>query len=644
MGCMAEQTQVKRRRGSWRRVPGQRLLGGVAAGVSTGTGVDVTVVRTVFVLLALAGGFGIACYAVAWLLVPATGEDANIGSKALTDRNGMTLAAGLASLLIAVFVLLSLVGAGWIGSLAWSFVISASAIVLIARNAPGDEQLTLRRLADPLIGFTGDTRRSRVALRAVIAGVLLIAGVTTLLVGHTNTALLRPLAGVILVIAAMVVVLGPWWLRAGRDLVDERQARARAEERADMASRVHDSVLQTLALIQRRASDPQQVIQIARAQERELRSWLFDGQAPGSMAADLTFGAGVRLIQTDVEAQHGVSVEVITVGDCALDENLEAMLAAAREATVNAAKWSGAPVVSLYAEVEPNLVSLFVRDRGRGFDSSTVPADRRGLSEFDPYPDGALRRHQQCPQCSQGGNRGGAVDASDRRDRHVATGVSSATVNRPRVFIVDDHGLFRAGVRSELGTRIDVIGEADEVEPAIAGIAASEPDVVLLDVHMPGGGGQAVVTALRATHPQVRFLALSASDAPEDVIAVIRAGARGYVTKTISGAELVDAVYRVAAGEAVFSPRLAGFVLDAFAALPAADQEPPSFDPELDQLTPREREVLRLIARGFTYKEIARELFISAKTVESHVSSVLRKLQLSTRHQLTRWATERRLS
>ncbi len=381
MGCMAEQTQVKRRRGSWRRVPGQRLLGGVAAGVSTGTGVDVTVVRTVFVLLALAGGFGIACYAVAWLLVPATGEDANIGSKALTDRNGMTLAAGLASLLIAVFVLLSLVGAGWIGSLAWSFVISASAIVLIARNAPGDEQLTLRRLADPLIGFTGDTRRSRVALRAVIAGVLLIAGVTTLLVGHTNTALLRPLAGVILVIAAMVVVLGPWWLRAGRDLVDERQARARAEERADMASRVHDSVLQTLALIQRRASDPQQVIQIARAQERELRSWLFDGQAPGSMAADLTFGAGVRLIQTDVEAQHGVSVEVITVGDCALDENLEAMLAAAREATVNAAKWSGAPVVSLYAEVEPNLVSLFVRDRGRGFDSATVPADRRGLSE-----------------------------------------------------------------------------------------------------------------------------------------------------------------------------------------------------------------------------------------------------------------------
>ena len=214
----------------------------------------------------------------------------------------------------------------------------------------------------------------------------------------------------------------------------------------------------------------------------------------------------------------------------------------------------------------------------------------------------------------------------------------------PRVFIVDDHGLFRAGVRAELGDRVEVIGEADDVEPAIAAIAECEPDVVLLDVHLPGGGGHAVVTALKTTHPHVRFLALSASDAPEDVIAIIRAGARGYVTKTISGPDLIDAVYRVADDEAVFSPRLAGFVLDAFAALPAADQQRPSFDPELDQLTPRERDVLRLIARGFTYKEIARELFISAKTVESHVSSVLRKLQLSTRHQLTRWATERRLS
>ncbi|MHB1584775.1 MAG: response regulator [Acidimicrobiales bacterium] len=214
---------------------------------------------------------------------------------------------------------------------------------------------------------------------------------------------------------------------------------------------------------------------------------------------------------------------------------------------------------------------------------------------------------------------------------------------RPRVFLVDDHHLFRAGVRAELGASVEVVGEADEAPAAAEMIAERSPDVVLLDVHLPGGGGQAVIEAVRADHPDVRFLALSVSDAPEDVIAVIRAGARGYVTKAISGPELVEAVHRVAGGDAVFSPRLAGFVLDAFAAMPDAGALTPPIDPELDQLSTREREVLRLIARGYTYKEVAAELVISARTVESHVSAVLRKLQLSTRHQLTRWATERRL-
>jgi DNA-binding NarL/FixJ family response regulator len=213
----------------------------------------------------------------------------------------------------------------------------------------------------------------------------------------------------------------------------------------------------------------------------------------------------------------------------------------------------------------------------------------------------------------------------------------------PRVFLVDDHHLFRAGVRSELGDAVDLVGEADEVPAAVELIGERLPDVVLLDVHMPGGGGRAVIEAVKASHPSVKFLALSVSDAPEDVIAVIRAGARGYVTKTISGPELIDAVLRVADGDAVFSPRLAGFVLDAFATMPPGSELPGPFDPELDNLSPREREVLRLIARGYTYKEIARELTISVKTVESHVSAVLRKLQLSTRHELTRWATERRL-
>jgi len=218
-----------------------------------------------------------------------------------------------------------------------------------------------------------------------------------------------------------------------------------------------------------------------------------------------------------------------------------------------------------------------------------------------------------------------------------------SSTDLPAVFLVDDHHLFRAGVRSELGDSVRVVGEADEVLAAVELIAERNPDVVLLDVHLPGGGGKAVIEAIKPEHPEVRFLALSVSDAPEDVIAVIRAGARGYVTKTISGPELVDAVIRVASGDAVFSPRLAGFVLDAFASMPAGTELPGSLDPELDHLSPREREVLRLIARGYTYKEIARELTISVKTVESHVSAVLRKLQLSTRHQLTKWATDRRL-
>ena len=220
----------------------------------------------------------------------------------------------------------------------------------------------------------------------------------------------------------------------------------------------------------------------------------------------------------------------------------------------------------------------------------------------------------------------------------------TATAAPPRVVLVDDHGLFRSGVRAELGLRVTVVGEADDVAPAIEVIERVLPDVVLLDVHLPGGGGQAVIAAVKQEHPEVKFLALSASDAPEDVIAVIRAGARGYVTKTISTADLADAIQRIADGDAVFSHRLAGFVLDAFAAAPSPEDVKPSFDPELDQLTSREREVLRLIAQGYTYKEIARELYISVKTVESHVSSVLRKLQLSTRHQLTRWAAERRLT
>jgi DNA-binding NarL/FixJ family response regulator len=212
------------------------------------------------------------------------------------------------------------------------------------------------------------------------------------------------------------------------------------------------------------------------------------------------------------------------------------------------------------------------------------------------------------------------------------------TVHRPTIVLVDDHELVRAGVRAELGEAVQVIGEATDVDEAIALIASRPPEVVLLDVHLPSGSGADVINGVSTRGVETRFLALSVSDAPDDVISVIRAGARGYVTKAIGGAELIDAVRRVSEGDAVFSPRLAGFVIDAF----SSDLPEPE-DPELDLLSPREQEVMRLLARGYAYKEIARRLTISIKTVETHASSVLRKLQLSSRHELSAWASRRRL-
>ncbi len=211
------------------------------------------------------------------------------------------------------------------------------------------------------------------------------------------------------------------------------------------------------------------------------------------------------------------------------------------------------------------------------------------------------------------------------------------TDGRLRVVLVDDHAMVRSGVRAEIGNDVDIVGEAGDVDEAVRVVLATRPDVVLLDVHLPGGDGRAVLERCTEQVPETRFLALSVSDAPEDVVAVVRAGARGYVTKAITGPELLEAVHRIADGDAVFSPRLAGFVLDSFTGAAAES------DDELDRLTPREREVMRLIARGYTYREVAAELVLSIKTVETHVSAVLRKLQLSDRHELTRWASARRI-
>jgi signal transduction histidine kinase len=367
--------------GPLRRRPSDRLAGGVAAGLASRLGFDVNVVRIALVVgTVFTGGTVAVGYVLAWLVVPADGADGNLAGRAMADRRGIAVAAGIGSLTFIAWVVVSVLHAGFLSNLAWPLGLCVAGIVLIWRNAPPEEQAAMRQLGEPLLSVTGGEGRSRTVLRMLLAALLLVGGLVILVNGHHAAAVLKPLGGVALVIAGIVVALGPWWLRIARDLVVERQARARAEERADMAARLHDSVLQTLALIQRRADDPQRVVQLARAQERELRSWLFDGRAPGSLDVT-TLADGVGLIQQEVEAQYGIAVEAVTVGDCELDDDLSALLAAAREATVNAAKWSRADVVSLFAEVEPAAVSLFVRDRGKGFDPAAVPGDRKGLAE-----------------------------------------------------------------------------------------------------------------------------------------------------------------------------------------------------------------------------------------------------------------------
>ena len=431
---------------------------------------------------------------------------------------------------------------------------------------------------------------------------------------------------VIVTIGGLALVVGPWVWNLGQELIAERTSRVRSEARAEMAAHLHDSVLQTLALIQR-AREPREMAMLARTQERELRAWLY-GRAPSV--------PGVRLrdaldaMAGRIERSHAVKVETVVVGDAAMDEATARAGGGHQRGHPERRQPLGAAEVSVYVEVEADAVTAFVRDHGAGFDPAAVPADRRGIA------DSIVARMQRHGGSARGGERRrtGPRSAALRALPHGAW--RAMTV---RVFVVDDHELFRSGVRSELRDGFEIVGDAGTVDEAVSGIRATRPDVVLLDVHMPAGGGREVISAVRGEQPDVRFLALSVSDAAEDVIGVIRAGARGYVTKSISAEELDAAIRRVHEGDAVFSPRLAGFVLDTFATSSSAEP----VDAELDQLTAREREVLRYIARGYAYKEVAHELHISVKTVETHVSAVLRKLQLSSRYELTRWATDRRL-
>ncbi|MGH9169966.1 MAG: ATP-binding protein [Acidimicrobiales bacterium] len=366
-----------------RRPGGERLVGGVAAGIARHFHTSTSVVRILFVIAGLASGVGLIVYAVAWLLMPEDSADEAIGRRALRDPTGITIAVALLPL---VFVGV-LVGEAFsvVGSLAWPTFLAPAVLWLVWRNGDQADRLIFQRAAEPvrqLIQPRAGGRVNSLLARAAVSLALALAGLILLVEhGRVSKQTVQPLAGLFFVIAALVVLFGPWWLRIARDLVLERQARARAEERADMAARVHDSVLQTLALIQRRADQPNQVVQLARAQERELRSWLFEGTPGPGTATDRSFAAGLKRIQDEVEALHGLPVETVVVGDCPLDDSLRAMLAAAREALVNAAKWSGASTLSLFGEIDGNRVCVYVRDRGVGFVEQDTAGDRKGISE-----------------------------------------------------------------------------------------------------------------------------------------------------------------------------------------------------------------------------------------------------------------------
>ncbi|MGH9047468.1 MAG: PspC domain-containing protein [Acidimicrobiales bacterium] len=370
-------------RGSLRRSGTDRLFGGVAGGLARCTGIDVMLLRIGFIVAALAGGFGAAAYLVLWLILPMEAKG-SIAARATKDRRGIVLSISFLPLFIVTAVLGRVFDAAYLGSFAWPLFVGAAGVVLIWRNCDDEERAWIRQVSEPVLRFGSELehRRRRLIARCLVGILLLAGGALALVLGHPSRAVLRPLGGALLVVAGFVVLFGPWWLRLARDLVAERQARVRAEDRADMAARVHDSVLQTLAMIQRSADRPQKVVQLARTQERELRAWLFEGELPGNVGETASsLACGVQMIATEVEPAYGVPVDVVTVGDCPLDDRLRALLGAAREATVNAAKWSGAPTVQLFAEAERERASIFVRDRGRGFDADAVAEDRRGIAE-----------------------------------------------------------------------------------------------------------------------------------------------------------------------------------------------------------------------------------------------------------------------
>jgi signal transduction histidine kinase len=366
-----------------RRSSDRRVVAGICAGISRATGIDVTLLRIGVVIVGLFAGFPVLIYALLWLIVPLDSETTNIFSRAIADRRGIRLLIAVIPLIVVTQVIVSVLHVSFVGIISWPVFLAAGLAILIWRNASEPERVWMNSDLVPMLSVGSEgPGRWKLVLRTTAGALLAAGGIVVLILGHPSTAALRPLGGALLVIAAIVVVFGPWWISLVRDLMAERQARALAEERGQMAAHVHDSVLQTLALIQRSADDPQHVVRLARAQERELRSWLFEGRPPGTVGEEArTLAEGIGLIQRQIEADHGITVHVVVVGDCALTDGLRALLDASREATVNAAKWSGADQVSLYAEVEADQVMLYVRDRGQGFDPEAVPDGRQGIAQ-----------------------------------------------------------------------------------------------------------------------------------------------------------------------------------------------------------------------------------------------------------------------
>jgi signal transduction histidine kinase len=359
------------------------VLGGVCAGIARRLGVSTRTVRILAILSIVPAGVGVLAYAACWTVVPRAGEDGSIASRVLVDRRQLQIVLAVSTVALAVLVTLTALGVQAPGLFAWPLLLSTVGALCVWRGASDEERASLQDRFDgaPFVSAATSTGWKVIALRACLGGAMVLIGVVLLSkVGELRGAAIGVFIGTILVCAGFLVLFAPWWLRTLRDLSSERRDRVRAEERADVAAHVHDSVLQTLLLIQKAAATPSEVVRLARNQERELRHWLFDPRSGVPTDGTASLATLAEEIERDVEEAYGVAVEAIVVGDCAADESIRALVAAGREAAVNAAKWSGSPSIALYAEVEPSSVSLFVRDVGIGFDLEAVGADRKGIS------------------------------------------------------------------------------------------------------------------------------------------------------------------------------------------------------------------------------------------------------------------------